>query len=40
MDSLFNKSNIVESVEAEKTYKFKEDPLVERVALEIEVKRR
>lgn len=34
------KRKIVESVEVEKSYKFKENPLVERVALEIDAKRR
>lgn len=34
------KRKIFESTELEKRYKFKEYPLVEKVALEIEVKRR
>jgi len=33
------KRKIVESTEVEQTYKFKEDPLVEKVALDIEVNR-
>ena len=33
------KRKIVEIVEAEKSYKIREDPLVEKVALEIEVKK-
>jgi len=33
------KRKIVESIEAKKKYKFKEDPLVEKVALEIDAKR-
>jgi len=32
------KRNIVESIKTDKCYKFKEDPLVERVALEIDSK--
>lgn len=32
------KSNIYDSVEAEKRFKFKEDPLVEILSLEIEAK--
>ena len=33
------KRKIVESTKEEQTYKFKEDPLVERVSLEIDAKR-
>lgn len=33
------KRKIVESTEMEKSYKFKEDPLVEKIALEIDAKR-
>lgn len=32
------KRNIVENPEVEKSYKFREDPLIEKVALEIEAK--
>jgi len=33
------KRNIIETAEAEKIYKFREDRLVEKVALEIDAKR-
>ena len=33
------KRNIEKSIEMEQSYKFKEDPLVEKVALEIDMKR-